>query len=49
MDLMANSLQMNKNRSSRRMAIDDKAAAIILQNYLDHHLEYPEDESGEKA
>lgn len=49
MDVMANSLQMNKNRSSRRMAIDDKAAAMILQNYLDHHLEYPEDKSGEKA
>ena len=48
-NVISTNLQMNKSRSSRRTAIDDKAAAMILQNYLDHHLEYPEDESDEKA
>jgi putative Holliday junction resolvase len=48
-NVISTNLQMNKSRSSRRTAIDDKAAAMILQNYLDHQLEYPEDESDEKA
>ena len=48
-NVISTSLQMNKSRYSRRTAIDDKAAATILQNYLDHQLEYPEDESDEKA
>jgi putative Holliday junction resolvase len=48
-NVISTSLQMNKSRYSRRTAIDDKAAAMILQNYLDQHLEYPEDESDEKA
>jgi len=48
-DVIATSLQMNKSRSSRRTAIDDKAAAMILQNYLDHNAQYPEDECDEKA
>jgi len=48
-DVIATSLQMKKSRSSRRTAIDDKAAAMILQNYLDHHAQYPEDECDEKA
>jgi len=48
-NVISTSLQMNKSRSSRRTAMDDKAAAVILQNYLDHQLENPEDESDEKA
>ena len=48
-NVISTSLQMNKSRYSRRTAIDDKAAAMILQNYLDQHLEYPEDECDEKA
>ena len=30
------SVQMNKSRGSRREALDDKAAAMILQSYLDY-------------
>lgn len=48
-DVISTSLQMNKSRTSRRTAMDDKAAAMILQNYLDHHAQYPEDECDEKA
>ncbi len=48
-NVISTNLHMNKSRSSRRIAIDDKAAAVILQNYLDHQLENPEDESDEKA
>jgi putative Holliday junction resolvase len=48
-DVIATSLQMKKSRSSRRTAIDDKAAAMILQNYLDHNAQYPEDKCDEKA
>lgn len=48
-DVISTSLQMNKSQTSRRTAMDDKAAAMILQNYLDHHAQYPEDECDEKA
>jgi len=48
-DVIATSLQMKKSRSSRRTAIDDKAAAMILQNYLDQHAQLPEDECDKKA
>ena len=34
--IIATSIQMNKRRSSRREALDDKAAAAILQGHLDH-------------
>lgn len=35
-NVIVTSLEMKKNRSSRRQALDDKAAAMILQSYLDH-------------
>lgn len=34
-NVIAASVQMNKSRRSRRVAMDDKAAAMILQSYLD--------------
>ena len=34
-NVIATSVQMNKSRRSRREAMDDKAAAMILQSYLD--------------
>ena len=40
-NVIATSLQMKESRSSRRQALDDKAAAMILQSYLDHHAQYP--------
>lgn len=39
-NVIATSLQMKESRSSRRQALDDKAAAMILQSYLDHHAQY---------
>lgn len=30
-------IQMGKSRSKRRERLDDKAAAVILQSYLDHN------------
>ncbi len=44
-DVIANSLQMKASRSSRQQALDDKAAAMILQSYLDHRAQYPEGQS----
>lgn len=41
-NIIATSIQMNKNRSSRREALDDKAAAVILQSYLDNQAKYTE-------
>ena len=38
-NVIATSIQMNKSRGSRREAMDDKAAAMILQTYLDHQAE----------
>lgn len=35
-EVMQTSLQMGKSRSSRMKALDDRVAAVILQNYLDH-------------
>ncbi|HOZ37489.1 MAG TPA: Holliday junction resolvase RuvX [Anaerolineaceae bacterium] len=35
-NVISTSLEMKKSRSSRRQALDDKAAAIILQSFLDH-------------
>ena len=34
--VIATSIQLKKSRSSRREALDDEAAAMILQSYLDH-------------
>lgn len=48
-DVLTTSVQMKKSRNSRRQALDDKAAALILQDYLDHHLQETEDESGQEA
>jgi len=35
-NVIATSVQMKKSRSSRREPLDDKAAALILQSFLDH-------------
>ncbi len=35
-NVITTNLEMKKSRSSRRQALDDKAAAMILQSYLDH-------------
>ena len=40
--IIATSIQMNKSRSSRREALDDKVAAAILQSYLDNQAKYTE-------
>lgn len=44
-NVIATSVQMNKSRSSRREAMDDKAAAMILQSYLDLLAQDCEDEN----
>ncbi len=44
-NVISTSVQMDKSRNSRRQPLDDKAAALILQNYLDHCPRTPEDES----
>ena len=45
-NVISTSVQMNKSRGSRRQALDDKAAALILQSYLDHCAQASEGESG---
>ncbi|HOT99209.1 MAG TPA: Holliday junction resolvase RuvX [Anaerolineaceae bacterium] len=44
-DVITTSLKMKESRSSRQQALDDKAAAMILQSYLDHHAQYSEGQS----
>ena len=44
-DVISTRLQMKESRSSRQQALDDKAAAMILQSYLDHHAQYSEGQS----
>lgn len=44
-NMIATSVEMKRSRSSRRQALDDKAAALILQSFLDHCARTPEDES----
>jgi putative Holliday junction resolvase len=43
--VISTSVQMNKSRISRKQALDDKAAALILQSFLDHCAQTPEDKS----
>ncbi len=35
-DVISTSIQMKKSRYTRKQAFDDKAAAMILQSFLDH-------------
>lgn len=44
-NVISTSVQLNKSRSSRREAMDDKAAAMILQSYLDLLAQDCEDEN----
>ena len=37
--VIATNIQLNKSRSKRRETLDDKAAAVILQSYLDHRVQ----------
>jgi len=43
--VISTSVLMNKSRSSRRQALDDKAAAMILQNFLDRHTQERENDN----
>jgi putative Holliday junction resolvase len=38
-NVIATSIKMKKSRNSRREALDDEAAAMILQSYLDHQVQ----------
>ncbi len=40
------SLQLKKSRTSRRQPMDDKAAAAILQSFLDHQTNLSEGKNG---
>ena len=42
-NVIETSIQLNKSRGSRRKALDDKAAAMILQSFLDHQAQECED------
>lgn len=44
-NVISTSVQIKKSRSSRREAMDDKAAAMILQSYLDLLAQDCEDEN----
>jgi len=44
-NVIETSIQLKKSRGSRRKALDDKAAAMILQSFLDHQAQ--ECESGD--
>lgn len=45
-EVIATNIQLNKRRGSRREALDDEAAAMILQSYLDHQAQYRKEPNG---